>query len=297
MQKILDMAIKRSEVGESSAGGYRVKGRALPYENYMENAAWNECYANMQKNHEKAFAAYGAGGGKELDERVSGTNTYPPKMASYGSSSRMIYTLMQNEENFEYEKKLPTLVGGVANLDGFAALAEKCVFVEAKCREPYGAKSDLVSDKYEALYQYLTGKDDKVLTCNCVPAGKGKLAVSFLVGENKLKLEHFDMKQMLCHLLGIGVAYLRGEYEKKIDFIYLLYNPNGLPFDKEAHRKKIMDIYAKECAEFESVDFTTLFYHVLCYLTQVEKLEYVQEPEQLKALFSARMCDQHTMNL
>ena len=64
---------------------------------------------------ETARIEYGAGDGGELEEK----DGRPPKMASFGSSSRMIYNLSNKKDGFHFEKKLPTTVGGTANLDGF----------------------------------------------------------------------------------------------------------------------------------------------------------------------------------
>ena len=142
--KELDLAIKRAE-GENASDGYAIGGKIYP--TYMENAAWEVFKDAMPLS---VASEFGAGGGGELSEK----NGRPPKMASYGSSSRMLYCLSSRKEGFHFEKKLPTTLGGVAHLDGFYEDGYRYVFVEAKCHEPYAVKKNSVSKSYEELYRY-----------------------------------------------------------------------------------------------------------------------------------------------
>lgn len=297
MQKSLDKAIMRQETANNPEllAGYWIgeKPQGKVYDAYLSNESWKSFKEDMQKNHPAAFSMYALGGGKEMEERKIGKFTYPPKMASFGSSSRMIFNLMKDNRDFSYEKKLPTTIGGTASLDGFIETKEKCVFVEAKCREPYGVKSNEISDKYQTLYAFLTQSANNNLTCHITPAETGKMEVRFFAGQEPLK--NFDIKQMICHLLGIATAYLRGEYEKRIDFIYLLYNPAGLCIENTRHAAEILSIYNREYQECESVDFAGLFYDVLAFLQKREKIGENRNIGKIAEGFSFRICDQHTM--
>ena len=53
-----------------------------------------------------------------------------------------------------------------------------------------------------------------------IPSKCGRyMNVDYVVG--KEKLEYFDIKQTICHLLGIATALLKSNLERKeIDFIY-----------------------------------------------------------------------------
>ena len=106
----LDLAIKFNEKG-SVDGGYVVQNERgeLIKASYMTNVEWDAFEKSMKENKAQPHAhdEYGEGGGDELSEK----NGCPPKMASYGSSSRMIYNLSRHKEGFHYEKKLPTTVG------------------------------------------------------------------------------------------------------------------------------------------------------------------------------------------
>lgn len=273
LNKILDLAIMRAELSEKPelGAGYTVKGREKPYENYLDNNSWKRLYDDMDKNHHSAFIGYGSGGGKELEEHTSGTHTYPPKMASFGSSSRMIYNLAKDTDGFCFEEKLPTTVGGTANLDGFKKTTDKCIFVEAKCREPYSKKSSEVERKYQDLYEFISGSSKTTVTCiisNLADPKKNTTKMNVKFKSRSIEINNFDMKQMICHLLGIATAFLNGKYDvKKIDFIYLLFNPNLI----EINNEKIIDIHKQTCIECKSIDFKALFEVIIEYLIGIKR--------------------------
>lgn len=273
LNKILDLAIMKAETASKPElkSGYKVVGRKNLYENYLDNNCWKKLYDDMDKNHHTAFVRYGNGGGKELKEHTSGAHTYPPKMASFGSSSRMIYELAKDIDGFFFEEKLPTTVGGTANLDGFKKKTDKCIFVEAKCREPYSKKSGEVERKYQKLYEFIRDSSKTTVTCtisDLVDPKKNmtKMKVKFKSGSTEIVC--FDMKQMICHLLGIATAFLNGKYDvKNIEFLYLLFNPNLI----EINSKEIAAIYKRTCDECQSIDFKSLFEVIVEYLVSIKK--------------------------
>lgn len=274
LNKILDLAIMKAELSEKPElkSGYKVENRKNPYENYLENDCWKSLYNDMDKNHHhSAFVRYGNGGGKELEEHISGDHTYPPKMASFGSSSRMIYNLAKDVSGFFFEEKLPTTVGGMANLDGFKETTAKCLFVEAKCREPYSKKSNEVERKYQNLYEFISGSSKTTVTCivsDLADPKKNATKMNVKFKSRSTEMNHFDMKQMICHLLGIATAFLNGKYNvKKIEFLYLLFNPNLIETDS----KEIIDSYKKTCDECKSIDFKTLFEVIIEYLLGIKQ--------------------------
>jgi hypothetical protein len=205
-------------------------------------------------------AEYESGGGSELKEK----NGRPPKMASYGSSSRMIYNLSHKNKGFVFEKQLPTTVGGKANLDGFLETPDKYIFVEAKCHESYSTKKNSVSISYKKLYDYINEhvKDFKI---DMLPSTCGRyMKVTYFAGN--AKIERFDIKQMICHLLGIATAVLNGTLEKKeLSFIYLLFDPTKLPLESDV--KPIIDnIYERTVFECVRIEWSKLFSIILEFL-------------------------------
>ena len=289
LNKILDYAILADETAKNPdvKSGYIVNGK--PYNNYLSNDSFAEFVEYMKTNNPTVFDMYGKGGGKELEERKSGANIYPPKMASFGSSSRMIYNLMKNTDGFLFEKKLPTTVGGTANLDGFLETDEKCIFVEAKCREPYTTKDGIIERKYEDLYKIITASDKINVTCDINVIDERKMEVKFISGDTEI--HSFDIKQMISHLLGIATAFLKGEFEfKKIDFVYLLFNPKLIEI-KEG-KEEIHRIYEQTCNECNSVDFKALFEVIVDYMQTVKGLGKDKNKSDIVNNFSFKLCDQ-----
>lgn len=267
--KKLDLAIKQSEIITEN-GGYLVNGKR--FDAYMTNAEWEKFKSNMTAN---AISEFSKGDGGELIEK----NGYPPKMASYGSSSRMIYNLSKYKDGFHFEKKLHTTVGGTANLDGFYDDGYRYIFVEAKCHEIYSKKSNVVSKSYQKLYEFINTYMADSMQIHISDAKKdGYMDVTYFVDGEELL--HFDFKQMICHLLGIATGILKGTLERKqIDFIYLLYDPTELDISKDA-KEVINEIYERTRYECNLVDFATLFRVILLYLME-EKFGYIINDDEL----------------
>ncbi len=278
---VLDLAIKKSEKG-SVDGAYEIlyKGKTLYKAAYMTNEEWKSFFDGMTLQARKE---YGAGGGDELSEK----NGHPPKMASYGSSSRMIYELSHKNENFHFEKKLHTTVGGTANLDGFLEESERYIFVEAKCHEIYSPKRVNVSKCYAELYEYINEKMGGKLQIKTCESSCGRyLNVDFFYQEEKLV--YFDLKQMICHLLGIATGMINGTLElKQTDFVYFLYDPTELDIEGK-EKEKIEAIYQQTREECMSVDFDILFSVILNFLVE-RKYPNALSGEQIDELTSKFM--------
>ena len=269
----LDLAIKQNEKATVD-GAYVLpyKDGVLKKSTYITNDEWNAFLNSMPEDARKE---YGAGGGDELSEK----NGHPPKMASYGSSSRMIYTLSREKEGFHFEKKLFTTVGGKANLDGFYEDENHYIFVEAKCHEPYTAKNVTVSKCYEKLYKYINEKMLGSIHIDMQTSKCGRyLNVQYFANDEKL--ERFDLKQMICHLLGIATGILNGTLKRKqTDFIYLLYDPTELDIEPEA-KAEIDTIYERTCYECNLIDFAELFRVILEFLRET-KFESAMSQDEL----------------
>ena len=294
LNKILDEAIRLNETSNDSSltAGYVVNGK--PYPNYVSNSSWAKFCNDMGVNHPVAYDNYKNGDGKELDERKVGQNIYPPKMASFGSSSRFIYNLMKHDKSFKFEKQLPTTVGGTANLDGFKETSDSYVFVEAKCREPYSKKNKFYGQKYFELYDFISESDNTPITID-IDLTKGKeheMEVVFKCDSNTV--EHFDLKQMISHLLGVGTAILKKEKyaDKPIRFIYLIYNPELLEFENEESKNKICNIYYQACNEAEATISKELFKVVLLFLKEKYYPDSSVNIERVVNNFSFGICNQ-----
>lgn len=289
--KTLDLSIKKAETGEAKTGKCFILGERQ-YENYIDNDTWITFVDEMKKQYTSAYEQYGEGSGDELGIKKIGR--YPPKMASYGSSSRMIYMLSRDVPGFCFEKKLPTTVGGIANMDGYLCCEGTHYYVEAKCREPYSPKSYVVDRKYEDLYRWLDQDKKARINCNITILDENKMEVRFLI--DGTALTRFDIKQMICHLLGIATEKLNHPTEEKTEFLYLLYNPTRIELVDQRHQDQILSIYETEVAESKRIPFADLYAAVVRYLYKNRKVGKISEDEMLKISdnFSFSLCDQET---
>ena len=290
ISKTLDLSIKRNETGKEKEDKYYLLADRQ-YENYIDNETWMDFVAEMRKNYPSAYAEYGEGSGDELGIKKVGK--YPPKMASYGSSSRMIYMLSRDIKGFQFEKKLPTTVGGIANMDGFLQGEGEQFYIEAKCREPYSPKSYIIDRKYEDLYRYIDAEPTVDLKCNITILDDDKMQVQF-VAQGTI-ITAFDIKQMISHLLGIATEKLNNSTKEKIRFLYLLYNPSVIMIVNPKHKEKITAAYNTQLCECNSIPFADLFKAILDYLHSNRNVGIASEQEIaiIKAAFSFKLCDQN----
>ena len=271
-EKALDYAIRDYELKDKdkfAKSGYTIKKEKKTYWNYLSNDAWEEFKGKMKKAH---LCQFEDADGGEMKEKKGRWGIYPPKMASFGSSSRFLYSVSKDIEGFQFEKLLPTRVGGSANLDGYITRGDGDVFVEAKCREIYSShKTIKVSNVYEEIYKELqelypkfsfknngrpikNGKEDNE-HFNCTFKFNGK------------EIIHFDIKQLICHFLAISANILENENaNKNIQFIYLIFNPKEVieQVEKESYKKQIIEIYGdtkKEITDYFDMEllFESIF--------------------------------------
>ena len=275
-------AMTAYEQSKGIPSGYQTKKCAL-YPNYMSNDAWRLFRDGMDPRIEKQ---YGGGSGGELE----GTEEKPPKMAAFHSSSRFVYLMSRDCPDFHFEKQLTTVVGGKANLDGFVSRPDRLIFVEAKCREPYGHKSpERISAKYIPVYSYLKKQMPTIFDYTAVPIDDKYHTVTFYCrGE---KVEYFDIKQMICHLLAAAAHLLQMDTPAKhIDFLYLLFDPAVLPLGNAA-RDEILNIHNQVIKHAEGFDFKTMFFHIATFLTTCRNID--ADPNVAKDILHFQLCDQH----
>ena len=262
---IFDRAKKKLDGGDLSAG-YVVNGRT--FHNYYTNQEWQEYVERMP---EEVKAQVDDGKGSEMREYPRNGIVYPPKMASYASSSRFMYNQGQKFVGFAYEKQLSTGLGGYpANLDGY--LESKNVFVEAKCHEFYDYSRPELRKGHRMLLEGIIPQLDGKLNYN---RSKDTLYLSW---ENK-DSGYFDLKQMLCHLSGIANMVLSGG-EKTVNFIYLAYCPTQelLAFvDDHADKQRILDLFNDEKEMAETIDFKSIYEAILHFFNLKKKYGHSED--------------------
>ena len=267
-EKALDYAIRDYELKDKdkfAKSGYTIKKEKKTYWNYLSNDAWEEFKGKMKKAH---LCQFEDADGGEMKEKKGRYGINPPKMASFGSSSRFLYNISKDIEGFQFEKLLPTRVGHSANLDGYIMRDDVDIFVEAKCKEIYSShKTIKVSNVYEGIYKELHELYPKFSFKNNGQPKEDNEHVNCTFKFNGKEIIHFDIKQLICHFLAISENILENENaNKNIKFIYLIFNPNEVieQVEKESYKKQIIEIYGdtkKEITDYFDMEllFESIF--------------------------------------
>ena len=262
----LDFAIRDGQKEFGYGYGYEISGKSQ-YNNYLSNDTWKRFIDSMSPLH---YAQYNDADGGELIEKKGRWGLNPPKMASFGSSSRLIYECSKSIPGFCFEKQLPTRVGHTANLDGYLSCLEEDVFVEAKCREIYSSHlNQKISLVYKDVYEYIKSVNSRFSYEDTpIEDEPDYMACSFLM--NDKYISHFDVKQLICHFLGICANILENRANANVRFIYLIFNPF---FDTDFSNSNIQKFESKIKEEYNETkaearefgDFKWLFDAVMSY--------------------------------
>ena len=274
LQHKLDYAIRDKKYvdkeGKCYGEGYLVAKSKSVYDRYMSNEGWKRYLAEMSEDHR---IQYEKGDGGEIIEKRGRWGTYPPKMACYGSSSRIIYTLLRGVANIEFEKKFATRVGHTANLDAYLQTGYTDIFLEAKCREIYASHTKIdIENVYKPVYEYIKQCNKKFGYSDELSKANNKFRCSFYYDGKQII--RFDIKQLICHFLGIAANYLKpkkGENAmNNIRFVYFIYNPNEL--GNEA-LEEVYDNTKKEIDKIGVIELKELFKAVFEYQKKNLKIE------------------------
>lgn len=270
MATALDCAIRDFEVEKDTKKyGYKVKDNI--YYNYMSNEYWESYKKDMPEEHRKQFDN---GSGGELKEKKGRWGIYPPKMASFGSSSRMIYELSKDIPGFCFEEQLDTRVGGIANLDGFLKKDNKYIYIEAKRREIYSSthESEEIKEVYLPVYKWV---EDKCGKKYFYAKEEGIKKVTFYLNNNPV--QYFDLKQLICHFLGITYDLAKHSINNAdVKFLYLIYNPKNVKEKIDENYKKKISTRFDCVVEFINKNNDTIkniFQAVLEYQSEIHKFK------------------------
>lgn len=270
----LDYAIRDYEFKQNKPGciecGYNAENRygaETTYWNYLSNAAFDKFKSSMSYEHRDQYKK--AQGGELEEKKGKYGDTCPPKMASFGSSSRFVYNISREIDGFNFERKLPTKVGSSqANIDGYLKHNGTDIFVEAKCREIYydSYEKQEVSKSYMEIYTELKKLYPGFSFKDCGQKDKNRFYCTFEF--NGEPILHFDVKQLISHFLGITAGILEGKVTTNVKFVYLIFNPykDGVSFDNEkikSYEEDIKSVYDKAIKEVTGFDMRDLFKAVM----------------------------------
>lgn len=226
--------------------GYEIAGRS--YDVYYNREAYKKFIAEMQSaKYNKFYDQYNRGQGSELIEK----GNKPPKMASVASSSRFCYLALRDvckqfSTNgniiFEHGCKINGVRGTGAQLDAY--LPEENIYFEVKCHEIFGNHENTLSKSY---WKLLYGRENDF----GFPHAEGPQITEFQFKLNDFGIDkrkaRFDIKQLLCHLLGIA-----SQKDKSIPakLVFLFFKPK---MDLESEQNQVDAVFEELKDEIKSI--------------------------------------------
>ncbi len=271
------------------------------YPNYYSESAFSDFVDEMEKkyyNHYLKFkgnkntSANAGGKGGELDAKNGRYGSMPPKMASVASSSRFCYLALRDgtdsdifgksftKEGVEFEKECRIFAGAKTSpqLDAFIA-DDKCdIFVEAKCHEIFDCHKPMFRSAYWDYFKNEASLKD-------LAPGKEKPAEEFNVSLDLFDIDkksaRFDVKQFVCHLLGIK-EHQKG---KKAKLVYMFFKPVT---EDEETAQMINSVFGELKEEIETI-FDCDIIKNFCDKNNIELMAIAQESKTMKKLDSAKV--------
>lgn len=249
---IFDKEIKSLSGCADSCFGYETYKK---FSLYFNNEVFTNFYNEMKEKYPHAFQKYNAGKGGELKEKNTRYGIVPPKMASIASSSRFIYLAFRDNNlekvnplcsinvekgvfQFEDELTINCLNDAKPNLDASYKGENNGVYFEAKCHELFDSHQLRWKKKYfeDGVFFGAEKKGLGLTKKDCILDAEGMLKEFSGRDENifhelkrgvfdldeKEKI-YFDIKQFVCHLLGIAND---GLTERELVYIY--FKPDNL---------------------------------------------------------------------
>ena len=222
-----DSLIKENLAAQIGLGsfGYCVPNNDKPFGNYYSKPAFAAFLAEMKiPPYENIYRSYHAGKGGELEEHSGRYGILPPKMASVASSSRFCYLALRNGAEalgtdkpvqFEHECRITGISGNAPQLD--ACIPESNIYVEVKCHEIF----DLHRVEMKAKYHNRIYSADNAFgfeSKNAEYAHTFEIPLSDFGIQKSTSM--FDIKQLLCHLMGIA-----SQTEQPATLVYLFFIP------------------------------------------------------------------------
>lgn len=205
--------------------GYTIADTGKIYANYYSREAFNTFLREMQAPpYADFFLAYNDGKGGELEEHRSRYGTLPPKMASVASSSRFCYLALRDGAAalncggsilFEHECRIAGIFGNAPQLD--ACIPASNTYIEVKCHEIFDPHRIVMKEKYHDL---VYGADNSFGFSPCPRPDTDSFEIPLSAFGIKKDTSMFDIKQLLCHLLGIA-----SQNQEPAALVYLFFKP------------------------------------------------------------------------
>lgn len=279
-------------------------GTVSEYSLYYSKTAFDIFVKEMQALYPHHYIKYSGntnatqnrgGVGGELIEKPGRYGLTPPKMASVASSSRFCYLALRNgtdvlvnnkyisgdDIEFEKECRIFTDISTAPQLDGFIEQKDYNIYIEAKCHEIFDSHKVELKNKYLEYFE----KDD-VLHTFLKQAVKD--AETFTLPLSLFRIEkkssRFDIKQLICHLLGIKEQ----KGNKKAKLVYLFFEPVS---DNAEERLFVNDIFDELAVEIKLI-FESDIIKNFC---KANDIELIAIKEKSRIMESLNIYNKHTI--
>ena len=204
--------------------GYEIGDKRYP--NHYNVCAFDKFVCQMREEYNAHFRNYWEGKGNELTSQ----NGTPPKMASVASSSRFCYLALRKGAQglgsdgdvvFEHSCRIDKIRGGTPpQMDAY--IEKDNIFVEVKCHEIFDAHDIKLSHQYR---QFLFARDNDFGFAPVSNEDGAPIVLSRTAFGLKEEQTMLDIKQLICHLLGIQSHKAADE---KATLVYLFFKPKVL---------------------------------------------------------------------
>lgn len=231
-KKDFDNIIKRNIVKnkDDSVLGYD------SYENYYSCAEFEKFKTEMQRpEYQEFYNRYKAGKGCELEPQQGKSGELPPKMASVASSSRFCYLAFRDMGSGSVMVEVPCRIKGILGtppqLDAYISTIN--TYFEVKCHEIFDSHHVKMSNNY---WDLLYGKDND-FGLFAQKNNSKTFNIPLTEFDIETKTSMFDIKQLLCHLLGISS---QKDVVENVRLVYLFFKPKT---DSDEDSRSIDEVF------------------------------------------------------
>lgn len=283
--------------------GYHINDR--DYDFYYKKDEFTSFVDKMRSEYPEHFLKYAGdktakenkgGVGGELEIKKTGHGYAPPKMAHVASSSRFCYLALRDgtdalvshkalkKEDIEFEKECRIFDSGHApQLDAYIAGEDMNIYVEVKCHEIFDYHTPTFKNKY---WKYF--KADSVFNRASIEGDQDKetftVPLSMFGFSGEIHSTMLDIKQMVCHLLGIA----RQNKDKKAKLVYLFFKPECDDFADREFVDNVFELLKDEI----NVVFKSGLVPEFCAANNIELEAIAEESE-----FMCRLEKSNVLNL
>lgn len=258
------------------------------YDKYYSKNDFDVFTEEMRLGFPCAYQEYGAGKGGELNPKTVNRHVYPPKMASVASSSRFCYLALRYGAEPLNLKGLPQFEfacpikgidqGNPPQLDAYFPASN--TYFEVKCHEIFDCHKIELKKKY---WNWIYGEGNdfgfEVQTEN-------DDFETFMIPLSAFRIEKnssmFDIKQLLCHLMGIS-----SDQNKSRTLIYLFFMPMC------SDEKDTLDVNAifKELSAEINLIFHSKPIVTFCQIHQIKLTAIAEHSKVMDSIYKCKIID------